>query len=329
MPPVRTRIDPRAEHVVCPLCGKDRPKPYRRNMYRIERMLFHLQRCPCGMVYVNPRPDAPTIERMYADLEYYTEGYTCSVETEGYFDRREEYLAEYGASIDLLQRETGLESGELLELGAAGGFLLEAARRRGWSVRGVEISPPAAKYAREELGLDVFEGVLDDAPYEPGSFDVAIAENVIEHTTRPDEVVARLRELLKPGGYLVVVVPGYVNSGFFRVLSWIQRMVPRRLLGERLLRILKFDRNFECGGSGYPYHILEFNRGAIAQLVREAGFEILSSSGSLPLPAHLAEGRSSNVRDHGLRFVFRFLDVLMRVGLFPGARLRVLARSIR
>jgi SAM-dependent methyltransferase len=327
--PASPRIEPKAEHVVCPICGEDRPAPYRSSMYRIEQMLFDLVRCPCGMVYVNPRPDAETIERMYGDVEYYDEGYTCGVETEGYFDRRDEYLAEHDASIALLERESGLRSGELVELGAAGGFLLEAARRRGWSVHGVEISPPAATYAREEMGLDVFQGELADAPYESGSFDVAIAENVVEHTTRPDQVVARLGELLKPGGYLVVVVPGYVNSFFFRSLSWVQSVVPRRLLGERLLRILKFDPEFESGGSGYPYHILEFDRRSVTRLVREAGLEIVSSTGSLPLPAHLAEGRSSNIRDHALRLVFRVMDGVMRAGLLPGARLRVLARAPR
>ncbi len=327
--PDRARIEPQAENTVCPLCGEDRSLSYRQNMYRIERMFFHLVRCPCGMVYVNPRPDAATIERMYDDLEYYSEGYTCGVETEGYFDRREEYLAEHDASIAQLERETGLKPGRLLELGAAGGFLLEAARRRGWSVRGVEISPPAAAYAREELGLEVFQGVLDDAPFEEGSFDAAIAENVIEHTTEPDRVAARLGRLLRPGGYLVVVVPGYVNSFFFRFMSGVQRIVPRRLLGERLLRILKFERGCESGGSSSPYHIIEFDRRTLTRLVREAGFEIVSSSGSLPLPAHLAAGRSSNLRDHGLRLVFRVLDGLMRMGLLPGARLRVLARSMR
>jgi len=329
---VRAPIDPSSEHVPCPICREDRPRPYRKNMYRIEKMRFDLVRCPCGMVYVDPRPDGETIRRMYDDLEYYSEGYTCGVQTDGYFERREDYFADNDRKIARIERETGRKGGDLFELGAAGGFFLEAARRRGWKVKGVEISPPAAEYAREEFGLDIHLGRLESAPYEPASFDVAVAEHVIEHTTRPDDVLLRLRRLLRPGGHLVVVVPSYVNSVFFRSISLLHRRVPRRALGDRLWRILKFEPELGGEGLGYPYHILEFDRKSLSRLIEEAGFEILSCEGSVALPAHLS-GRTTRagsflgqVRDHGLRQVFRALNGAMAVGLLPGAILRILAR---
>ena len=327
----RAPIEPRAEHVACPTCGEDSPRTYRHNMYRIEKMRFHLVRCPCGMVYVDPRPDGPTIERMYDDLDYYSEGYTCGVATDGYFERREEYLAEDDRKIARIEREIGRTSGDLFELGSAGGFFLEAARRRGWRVRGVEISPPAAEYSRREFDLDIHVGRLADAPCEDACFDLAVAEHVLEHTTRPDDILVRLRRLLRPGGHLVVVVPCYVNSVFFRSMLVVHQRVPRRLLGDRMLRILKFDPG-GGDGWGYPYHILEFDRTSLSRLVERAGFELLSLEGSVPLPAHLASrssrGRSilGQVRDLGLRQMFRALDGCMRAGVLPGASLRILAR---
>jgi SAM-dependent methyltransferase len=300
-------------------------------MYRIEEMRFHLVRCPCGMVYVDPRPDAETIARMYEDLDYYAEGYTCGVQTHGYFERREDYFADNDRKIARIEKETGRTGGDLFELGVAGGFFLEAARRRGWNVKGVEISPPAAEYAREEFDLDIHLGRLATAPYEDASFDVAVAEHVIEHTTRPDEVLARMRRLLRPGGHLVVIVPSYVNSVFFRGFSLFHRRVPRRVLGDRLWRILKFEPEFDGGGGlGYPYHILEFDRKSLSRLVREAGFEIVSCEGFLALPAHLRTSAAGSVmgklRDASLRQVFRALNGAMGVGLLPGAILRILAR---
>jgi SAM-dependent methyltransferase len=290
-------------------------------MYRFEDVLFGLVRCTCGLVYVDPRPDGDSIGRMYDDPDYYRTGYTLGVETRGYFERKDELVAHYERVARDLARETG-RTGDLLELGSAGGFFLEGARRAGFRVRGVEISPQAAESSRRDLGLDVHSGLLEDAPYEPASFDVAYADNVLEHTTAPEGVLRRLRELLRPGGHLVVIVPSYVNSAFFRGLLLAQRALPKRFLGEPLLQILKMGE----GDSGAPYHLLEFDRRTLETLVRRAGFEIVDVESSLPMPAHLFEPERPGLRVRCLRLVFRALDLGMRAGILPGARTRILAR---
>jgi SAM-dependent methyltransferase len=312
----------RGERVPCPLCASDASKPYRKGMYRFEDVPFDLVRCACGLVYVNPRPDAASIARMYDDADYYTHGYNLGVETENYFDRKEELIAQYERTARELAQEIG-SAGDLLELGSAGGFFLEGARRAGFRVRGVELSPQAYAYSRRELGLDVFHGQLEEAPFEESSFDVAYADNVLEHTTDPGAVLELLRKLLRPGGHLVVIVPSYVNSAYFRALLALQSMVPRRLLGEQLLGILKLDPR---GHSGNPYHILEFDRATLAQLVGRSGFEIVDVEGSVPFPGHLFRDPRPSLKVRALRGVFRTLDRAMRLRLAPGARIRLVAR---
>lgn len=315
----------RTERVRCAVCGRDEARPYRRGMYRIGATGFDLVRCPCGMVYVDPRPDAPTLGAMYDDPDYYTDGYNLGVETENYFDRRDELLAQYDGVVAQYERETGLARGRLLELGSAGGFFLEAARRRGWSVQGVELSPPAAQYSIRELGLPVFQGLLEAAPFAPETFDLALADNVLEHTTDPLGVLRRLRELLRPGGALVVICPSYVNSVYFRALLFAQRLVPRALLGPQTLKLLKFDG----ADNGYPYHILEFDLGALRTLAQRAGFEVERVERSVPLPAHLFKNRSPSCSQRAQRLVFRLLDGGMRLGVLPGARVRLVLRASR
>jgi SAM-dependent methyltransferase len=312
----------RPEHVPCPVCSMDAARRYRAGMYRLAGTSFDLVRCACGMVYVDPRPDGDSLERMYDDPAYYTDGYNLGVETENYFERRDELVAQYEGTARDLAREIG-GAGDLLELGSAGGFFLEGARRAGFRVKGVELSPPAVEYCRRELGLEVFQGQLQVAPFPPASFDVAYADNVLEHTTRPDEVLATLRALLKPGGHLVVIVPSYVNSIYFRLLLGAQAIVPRRMLGKPLLRILKMDPDHD---GGYPYHILEFDRRSLSALLDRAGFDLVRVERSIPLPAHLFKVARPGLRERLLRGVFRTLDTLMRAGLLPGARLSVLAR---
>jgi SAM-dependent methyltransferase len=312
----------RTEHVRCAVCGEDRARPYRPNMYRIGEVRFTLVRCACGMVYVDPRPDGPTLGLMYADPDYYTEGYNLGVETENYFTRQGELVAQYERTARDLAREIG-RTGDLFELGSAGGFFLEGARRAGFRVKGVELSPPAVAFARRELGLEIFEGLLEDSPWTEPSFDVAYADNVLEHTTSPEAVLRRLHALLRPGGHLVVIVPSYVNSMYFRLLLTAQKLIPQRFLGPELLRILKFDPDHD---GGYPYHILEFDRARLATLVERAGFEIVSCEGSLPLPAHLFKVANPSLRVRCLRAAFRTMDFFMRLGWLPGARVRILAR---
>jgi hypothetical protein len=138
-------------------------------------------------------------------------------------------------------------------------------------------------------------------------------------------VLERLRDLLRPGGHLVVIVPSYVNSVYFRALLAAQAIVPRKLLGEELAGILKLDPR---GHSGSPYHILEFDRSTLADLDHRAGFGIVRIEGSVPLPGHLFRNSRPSPKVRLLRGVFRSLDRAMRLGLLPGARIRLVARRV-
>lgn len=322
-PPARAgRVPPRVgvEHVLCAVCGSDDPSPYRRGMYRVGERLFDLVRCRvCGLVYVDPRPDAATLAWMYDDPEYFVDGYNLGVEDECYFDRGEELLAQYDGEVARLEAEVG-GRGRMLELGSAGGFFLEAARRRGWEVQGVELSPVAARFSREELGLEVFEGWLEEAPFAAASFDVAICDNVLEHTLSPLGTLRTLARLVRPGGHVLLVVPSYVNSPWFRTLLALGELVPRRFLGEALVRILKLE-----GDAGHPYHVLEFDRRTLRRLVGRAGLELVDLEGSVPLPAAVFK-RERTARTLLLRAAFRALDAGMRARLLPPARLRALLR---
>jgi SAM-dependent methyltransferase len=292
-------------------------------MYRIGAAAFDLVRCACGMVYVNPRPDDLTVGWMYEDPDYYTHGYNLGVESENYFARRDELVAQYEAAARELAEELG-GTGELYEIGAAGGFFLEGARRAGFRVRGAELSPPAIEYARAELGLDVHAGEFEEAPIEEASLSVVYADNVLEHSRAPDRLLASVWRRLRPGGHLVVIVPSYVNSPYFRLLDRARRSLPRALLGDSLLKLLKVDSQDD---NGLPYHLLEFDQRSLERVVREAGFWIVRSERSVPLPAHLFKARRPDLRTRALRGVFRALDMGMRAGFLPGARVWLLARK--
>jgi SAM-dependent methyltransferase len=56
----------------------------------------------------------------------------------------------------------------VLDVGCGVGLLLDEARRRGWRTQGVELSDWGVRRARH-LGLDVFQGDLEEAGFDPGS----------------------------------------------------------------------------------------------------------------------------------------------------------------
>jgi len=94
-----------------------------------------------------------------------------------------------------------------LDVGCAAGFFL--ARKRGWDVFGVEASEYTAGYARTQLALPVHRGSIQDPiPLEPG-FHAVTMWDVIEHLDPHSAVLARVRDLLAPGGLPIVSTGGF------------------------------------------------------------------------------------------------------------------------
>ena len=101
--------------------------------------------------------------------------------------------------------------GRLLEIGSAeGGFLSLAAAR--FDVLGIDASEYAVRRARERYGLPVEVKNVEHDPLPGSVFDVIVAFNVLEHLSDPSTAIARLFDVLKPGGALIGSVP---NAGGF------------------------------------------------------------------------------------------------------------------
>jgi len=94
-------------------------------------------------------------------------------------------------------------SGRVLDVGCGIGDML---RFRPNTV-GVDINPKTVAWCREQ-GLEAHSMEIDRLPFEAGSFDGLILDNVLEHIANPGPLLTEARRVLRPSGRILVGVPG-------------------------------------------------------------------------------------------------------------------------
>jgi SAM-dependent methyltransferase len=195
-----------ARTIDCPLCDSAGYAPI------FVKNGFTFVRCDdCGLVFSNPQVDESLV------LDEYRGGVSNDLWVDVLTSPRQLELdrAKFGEILDELEPHRG--GGRLLDVGTSIGLFLDLARSRGWDGVGTEFGERALAYARDELGLDVGDEPLDQAGFEPESFDVITLLSVLEHINDPKAMLAQVRALLKPGGALFLIVPN-VDSLACRVL---------------------------------------------------------------------------------------------------------------
>jgi 2-polyprenyl-3-methyl-5-hydroxy-6-metoxy-1,4-benzoquinol methylase len=218
---------------------------------------------------------------------------------------RELYLAEAAIKkqvySDILDRiETVVQPpGALLDIGSYMGLFMQTAIGRGWQCRGIEPDRDAWSHAVNTLGLDVCWGTLDTCPPASQSCDAITLLQVLEHLSDPRETLRRVRDLLRPGGALIVEVPN--------IDCW-----PVTLLGRR-------HRHFA------KHHFTFFGPKTLRTLLQDCGYEVVSES-------YPARQISVRMLDFALRWwhpaLSRVLSPLLAPRLLQERVLRVNFREV-
>jgi SAM-dependent methyltransferase len=109
----------------------------------------------------------------------------------------------------LLTRGPTAGGGPAIELGCGNGGFLGALAARHPLVVGVDAYPESLGTARERApGAVLVEADVLHVPLAAGQFEVAAALDVLEHV-EADALLAEVRRLLAPGGWLLVSVPAF------------------------------------------------------------------------------------------------------------------------
>lgn len=213
----------------------------------------------CGTAWLDPRPIAADLGLAYAT--YYTHPEVVGTPAPPRWDDRlfgwlrAGYLAsryrhrrgEYGivrrwlgqllrlhpdlaARVDLQAFHLEpVRGGRFLEIGCGSGDHLAAMREFGWDVEGVDPDPGAVATAQRR-GLPVRRGTVTEQGFARASFDAIGLCHVIEHVDDPVDLLRTCRELLTPGGRLVLVTPNIASFGHAHYgRHWLALDPPRHL----------------------------------------------------------------------------------------------------
>ena len=221
---------PQASCIVCGRSGEFQPT------------LRILQQCPeCSFIFADTAMTEADIARLYGP------GYFSGEEYSDYVQDRHVHTRSFRRKIRFIRR-VAPDLRRVFEIGCAYGFFLDAAESH-WEAAGIDVAVDAVKYAREVLHVDARSGDFLDLPISSGYYDAFCMWDTVEHLARPDAYLARIRELIRPGGFLFLST-GDIGS----------RAARRAGASWRLIHP--------------PTHLSYFSRQTISGLLKRYGFEV-------------------------------------------------------
>jgi SAM-dependent methyltransferase len=142
-----------------------------------------------------------------------------------------------------------------LELGSAHGGFVALMRWAGFDATGLELSPWLVEYAKSTFGVPMLTGPIQRQNIAPGSLDLILHFDVLEHLPDPLSTMRRCMELLRPDGLMIVQTPCFPAGRTY------EEMVREK---DRFLEMLRPAE-----------HLYIFSQASIARLFSEVGLRFV------------------------------------------------------
>ncbi len=275
----------RSEKKHCLLCGGEARSLFDKDGYDICRCAH------CDHVFADYLPPRDHVGRVYGEKYFFGGG-------AGYpnYFREEKILRAHGRRYGKLLARY-MMPGEVLDVGAAAGFVLQGLQEQGWQGKGLEPNPRMAKFAREQLGLAVASTTLEE--YRTSEcFDLINMVQVLAHFTDLAAALRNAVRLTKPGGYWLVETwnrASWMARLFGRnwhefsppsVLHWFSPASLRRLLAQYGMHEVAIGRPAKRIAVVHAKTLLQhkLGNGPIGRVL-SGMLEILPEHAALPYPA--------------------------------------------
>ena len=236
----------------CPVCASSKRKTLGRRggnaHYQSKGVETSIVQClTCDLVYAYPTlvPQSNPYELETAQQYFGLHDFDEKV-------LKGEALADFAAAA--LGR-----TGEMLELGCGRGEFLIGAGKKGWKVKGVEMTGDYAQDARSH-GIEVESSPIQECEALGQMYDVILLIAVLEHVYDPLGTLRQINKALRPGGLLFVDVP----NEFSLAMS----------LGNLYMKLQGRDWVVNLSPTFPPYHVVGFSALSLRNTLLRAGLQI-------------------------------------------------------
>ncbi len=218
---------------LCPVCESGRWG----RVLRAEG--FEVARClTCTLARTVPAPrESDGREHFSGDYAYY----------KGFYTEQKELRYRFAARTLGIVREFK-DAGRILDIGCGIGFFVDYAARHGYECVGIDTSPAATRFAREELNLNVLTADFIAESFQTlDAFDVVTLNHVLEHISSPLPFLMKVGRVLKRDGIVISSSPNFAGL--------LPRLLKRRWYGLQPLQ-----------------HVWQFSPKSYKALFDKAGF---------------------------------------------------------
>lgn len=221
----------------------------------------------CGFVHAVPIPTSEELAEFYQSKFYESDRKVDYFEAQA--AQKDWWHQLFGERLAAFEVQLG-RKGRVLDLGCGPGFFLAYAKEQGWETVGVEPSEKASGFARNELGLTIYnQGFETLDPGTMGQFDVVYSHGVIEHLQSPEAFVELASSLLGSGGLLFINCANDFNP---------------------FQKALRETQNYPCWWFVPPEHLNYFTVSSLEKFVEAHGFTVVDRITSFPIDMFLLMG---------------------------------------
>lgn len=181
----------------------------------------------CKLRFTQDIPDENSIGPYYQSEDYISHTNT----TKGLVNKLYQFVRKRTmlAKLKLIQQQTNLKQGNLLDIGSGTGSFASCMHDAGWDVTGLEPDSGARAVAKKMYDLQL-KNVDEFYRLPSSSFDAITMWHVLEHVHDLQNYIEQLKSLIKDSGKIFIAVPNYTakDASIYKEY-WAAYDVPRHL----------------------------------------------------------------------------------------------------
>ena len=216
-------------YTLCPVCGSAGiSEVFKVKDNTVSEEYFGIYHCRnCQARFTQDPPSEASIGDYYKSEDYISHTDT----SKGLINRLYRFVRNFSLNQKkkLVEKETGLKKGNLLDVGSGTGHFASVMQKEGWKLTGLEPDEGARAVASKEHSLHLLpSGELFNLPEK--KFNAITLWHVLEHVHDVKKYIQTFKKLLADTGRLFIAVPNYTSYDAEKYKEyWAAYDVPRHL----------------------------------------------------------------------------------------------------